>query len=94
MSLLDDAFRRHLVLKTLASEESIKAFADPSASRQIEHGIVQVGDDYSTARQKRETFYEELGRRIDELGFLDHFVAFETLLNDQRKVLRNYRATP
>lgn len=80
MSLLDDAYKRHLVLKTLASEESVKAFANPSASRHIELGIVQLGDDYATAKRKIETFYEELGRRIDEIGFLDQFVAFETLL--------------
>ncbi len=71
MSLLDDAYRRHLVLKTLASEESARAFADPSASRHVEFGIVKLGDEYSTARQKIENFYEELGRRIDEVGFLD-----------------------
>jgi hypothetical protein len=45
MSLLDDAYRRHLVLKTLASEESARAFADPSASRHIELGIAELGDD-------------------------------------------------
>jgi hypothetical protein len=85
MSLLGDAYRRHLVLKTLASEESAKAFADPSTPRHIELGIVELGDDYSTAKRKLEIFYEELGRRIDEVGFLDQFVAFETLLNHHRK---------
>ncbi len=91
MSLLDDAYRRHLVLKTLASEESARAFADPSASRHVEFGIVKLGDEYSTARQKIENFYEELGRRIDEVGFLDQFVAFETLLSDHRKRIRRHR---
>lgn len=85
MSLLDDAYRRHLVLKTLASEESAKAFADPSLSRHSDLGIVELGDDHSLAKGKIETFYEELGRRIDEIGFLDEFVAFETILNDRRK---------
>jgi hypothetical protein len=91
MSLLDDAYRRHLVLKAIAAEESSKAFTDPMASRHLEFGIVAVGDDYSTAKGKLETFYEELGRRIDEVGFLDQFVAFETLLNDQRNRLRRMR---
>jgi len=85
MSLLDDACRHHLVLKTLASEESTKAFADPLASRHMELGIVEVDDDHSLAKCKIETFYEELGRRIDEIGFLDGFVAFETMLDDHRK---------
>jgi len=91
MPLLDDAYRRHLVLKTLAAEESVKAFADPSASRHIDLRIVELGDDYSTAKRKIETFYEELGRRLDEIGFLDQFVAFETLLNDRRKRTRGRR---
>jgi hypothetical protein len=91
MSLLDDAYRRHLVLKTLASEESLRALANPSASRHLELGIVELGDDYSAARRKIETFYEELGRRIDEVGFLDQFVAFETLLTDHRKRIRRTR---
>lgn len=85
MSLLDGAHRRHLVLKTLASEESVRAFADPSMPRHIELQIVEIGDDYSTARRKLEAFYEELGRRIDEVGFLDQFVAFEILLNSHRR---------
>jgi hypothetical protein len=85
MSLLDDAHRRHLVLKTLASEESARVLADPSAVHEIAFEIVEMGDDYSTAKRKIETFFEDLGRRIDEVGFLDQFVAFETLLNDQRK---------
>ena len=92
MSLLDDAYRRHLVLKTIAAEESLKAFTDPTASRHIDLGIVVLGDDYSTAKLKIETFYEELGRMIDEVGFLDQFVAFETLLNDHRKRIGRTRA--
>jgi hypothetical protein len=84
-SFLDDAYKRHLVLKTLASEESARAFADPSALRHVELGIVELGDDHSLAKSKIATFYEELGRRVDEVGFLDQFVAFETILNDQRK---------
>ena len=72
-------------MKTLASEESAKAFADRSASRHIELGVVELDDDYSTAKRKIETFYEELGRKIDEFGFFDQFVAFETLLNEHRK---------
>ena len=91
MSFLDDAYRRHLILKTLASEESAKAFANPSTSRQIDLGIVELDDDYSTAKGKVETFYEELGRRIDEVGFLDQFVAFEMLLNDVRKRIGSRR---
>ena len=86
MSLLDDAYRRHLVLKTLASEESARALADPSALRHIAFEIVQIDD--SAAKQKIETFFEDLGRRIDEVGFLDEFVAFETLLNEHRKQIR------
>jgi hypothetical protein len=92
LSLLDDACRRHLVLKTLASEESAEASADPSASRHVELGIVELDDDHSLARGKIETFYEELGRRIDEVGFFDQFVAFETLLNDHRKRIRRTKA--
>lgn len=72
-------------MKTLASEESAKAFANPSALRHIELGIVELGDDYPTAKRKIETFYEELGRRINETGFLELFVALETLLDDYRK---------
>jgi hypothetical protein len=83
MSLLDDAYRRHLVLKTLASEESTRALANPSALRHVAFEIVQIDD--SAAKQKIETFFEDLGRRIDEVGFLDQFVAFETLLNEHRK---------
>jgi hypothetical protein len=50
MSLLDDAYRRHLVLKAITAEESSKAFTDPMASRHLEFGIVAIGDDYSIAR--------------------------------------------
>jgi hypothetical protein len=92
MSLLDDAHRRHLVLKTLASEESARVLADPSAVHQIAFEIVEMGDDYSTAKRKIETFFEDLGRRIDEVGFFDQFVAFETLLNDHRKRIRRTKA--
>jgi len=91
MSLLDEASKRHIVLKTLASEESAKAFADPAALRHVDLGIVELDDDYSTAKRKIETFYEDLGRRIDEVGVLDQFVAFEMLLNDRRQEIRNRR---
>jgi hypothetical protein len=53
--------------------------------RHVEIGIVELGDDHSLAKGRIATFYEELGRRIEEFGFLDEFVAFETMLADQRK---------
>lgn len=91
MSLIDDAHKRHLVVKTLVSEESARAFADPLALRHVELGVVELGDDYSAAKGKIEIFYEDLGRRIDEIGFLDEFVAFETTLNAYRKRTRAAR---
>jgi hypothetical protein len=91
MSLLDDAFRRYLVLKILADEESVKVFADPLALRHIDLLIVELGDEQTIAQQKLEAFFEELGRRMEETAFLDHFVAFETLLNALRITVRRRR---
>jgi hypothetical protein len=57
-----------------------------------ELGIVELGDDHSLAKSKIATFYEELGRRVDEVGFLDELVAFETILSKlSDRVLRAMR---
>jgi hypothetical protein len=84
MTALDDAYRRHAVLRTLAAEESVRAFLDPSNQRYIEFEILEAGDLPTEAQTKLETFFEELGRHIDERGFMDLFIAFETLLEDLR----------
>jgi hypothetical protein len=87
MSLLDEARQRYWVLSTLAAEESAIAFSNPLAARHVHFVIVALGDEESIAKLKLATFYEELKRRIDQYGFLDQFVAFETMLNAVRAAI-------
>jgi hypothetical protein len=85
MSDLDDAYRRHLMLRRLAEDESLRAMSEPNSDRNIELGLVDVGERIDTAAEKIAVFFEILGRRIDEFGFLDVFVTFEQVFEGVRR---------
>jgi len=85
MSAFDDAHRRHRALREATKNESLRALAELSSTRNIELGLVEVGEEEATAREKIGSFFEVLRYRVDELSFLDMFLTFERELERLRE---------
>ncbi len=85
MLAFDDAHRRHRALREATRNESLRALADLSSTRNIELGLVEVGEEETTAGEKIGSFFEVLRYRVDELSFLDMFFTFERELERLRE---------
>ena len=90
MASLAEAFQRYQVIKTIAREERDRALKSPESPRNIQHGLVQIGELPGDALLKLTTFFDLLLNRIEHLGFLDVVSSFE----DEFRVRIRKRSSP
>jgi len=90
MASLAEAFQRYQLIKTIAREERDRALKSPGSPRNIQHGLVQIGELPGDALLKLTTFFDLLLNRIEHLGFLDVVSSFE----DEFRVRIRRRSSP
>jgi len=90
MASLAEAFQRYQLIKTIAREERDRALKSPESPRNIQHGLVQIGELPGDALLKLTTFFDLLLNRIEHLGFLDVVSSFE----DEFRVRIRRRSSP
>ncbi len=89
MASLAEAFQRYQVIKTIAREERDRALKSPGSTRNIQHGLVQIGELPGDALLKLRTFFDLLLNRIEHLGLLDVVSSFEEEFRVQIRNRRN-----